>query len=126
MRLIVAPFAGVLACSATAAAGGDVYTVKMTIADQVAARAALLRQADVGDPALWESAPEAPDVSTALRCPDFHPKVSGVVVSGAAGVRYRQPGLVMHSFSEVFRTRSMVELNWRRSAGSRQYVGCVG
>ena len=124
--MLVAAFAGVLACSATATAGGDVYTVQMTTADQVAAQAVLLTQSDVGDPALWESGPEVPDVATALRCPKFHPKVSDIVITGAAAVRYRQPGLVMHSFSEVFRTTRMVELNWQRSATSPHYLGCVG
>jgi hypothetical protein len=123
--VVAAAIAGVLACTATATAGGDAITVQMTRADQIAARAALLRQADVGDPMLWESAAETPDVSTALRCPNFQPKVSDLVVTGAAAVRYRQPGLVMHSISEVFRTAKMLDLAWQRSAASPHYVGCV-
>jgi hypothetical protein len=123
--VVAAAIAGVLACTATATAGGDAITVQMTRADQIAARAALLRQADVGDPMLWESAAETPDVSTALRCPNFQPKVSDLVVTGAAAVRYRQPGLVMHSISEVFRTATMLDLAWQRSAASPHYLGCV-
>ncbi len=125
LRVLAAAFAGALACTATATAGGDDLTVHMPRADQVAAHAVLLRQADVGDPALWESGVETLDVSTALRCPDFQPKVSDLVITGAAAVRYRQPGLVMHSFSEVFRTAKMVDLAWQRSAVSRHYLGCV-
>jgi len=124
--LLAAVFAGALACTAVASAGGDAYTVRVTAADQVAARGALLRQSDVGDPALWETAAEQPDISSALRCPNFHPKVSDIVVTGAAGVRFRQPGLVMHSFSEVFRTTAMLDRGWLRSARSPHYVGCVG
>src|SRR6476469_6102827 len=124
LRVLAAAFAGALACTATATAGDDAFRLHMTKADQVAARAVLLRQADVGDPALWESSPETPDVSPALRCPDFRPKVSDLVVTGAAAVRYRQPGLVMHSFSEVFRTARMLDLAWQRSGVSPHYLGC--
>ncbi len=36
-------------------------------------------------------------------------------------MRFRQPGLVMHSVSKVFRLAK-----WRRSIRSPNYVGCVG
>jgi hypothetical protein len=123
--VLAAIFAALLACTATSAAGGDANRVHMTRADQVAAHAVMLRQADVGDPALWESGAETPNVSSALRCPDFHPKVSDIVVTGAAAMRYRQPGLVMHSVSEVFGTARMVDLTWQRAAASPHYVDCV-
>jgi hypothetical protein len=125
LRVLAAALAGVFACTAVATAGGDVSRVHVTPADQVAARAVMLRQADVGDPALWESGAEQPAVSTALRCRNFHPKVSDLVVTGAAAVRYRQPGLVMHSFSEIYRTAKMVDLVWQRSAATPHYLGCV-
>jgi hypothetical protein len=125
LRVLAVALVGALACTGTAAAGGDANRVHMNRADQVAAHAALLRQADVGDPALWETSAEKPDVSTAMRFPGFHPKVSDIVVTGAAAVRFRQPGLVMHSFSEVFRTAEMVDLGWQRAAVSPHYLGCV-
>jgi hypothetical protein len=125
LRALVAALIGACACTVSATAGEDAYTVHMTAADQVAARAVMLRPSDVGDPALWESGPEQPDVSSALRCANFRPRVSDLVVTGAAAVRYRQPGHVMHSFSEVFRTAKMLELDWRRSAASPYYVGCA-
>jgi hypothetical protein len=98
----------------------------MTPADQAAARAVMLRQSDVGDPALWESGAETPDVASTVRCGDFHPKISDLVVTGAAAMRFRQPGLVMHSVSEVFGSAKMLDLSWERAASSPHYLSCVG
>jgi hypothetical protein len=125
-RLLAGAFAGLLVCAASATAGVDGYKVRMNTADQMAARAVMLRQSDVGDPFLWESDPEQPDVSSTVRCRNFAPKVSDIVVTGAAAMRFRQPGLVMHSVSKVFGTARMAELQWRRSIRSPNYVGCVG
>jgi hypothetical protein len=123
--MLAGAFAGLLVCAASATAGVDAYKVQMNPADQMAARAVMLRQSDVGDPFLWESARETPDVSSTIHCRNFAPKVSDIVVTGAAAMRFRQPGLVTHSVSKVFRTERMAELQWRRSIHSPNYVSCV-
>lgn len=110
--------------SATAAtAGGDAYTVRMTPDGQVAARAALLTQADLGGG--WEGGPSKPQLSTGLHCRTYHPRLSDLVIVGAASAQYRQPGLQMHSDVQVFRTEKMVALDWRRTAAATRFLACL-
>src|SRR5438552_1972380 len=50
-----------------------------------------------------------------LSCPNYHPKLSDLVITGAAGARYRRSAFEFDSVSEVLKTRRMVALDWRRS-----------
>ena len=113
-RALAAVLAAALVCVVPAAAGVNAYTVRMTPADQAAARAVMLRQSDVGDPALWESGAEVANVKATVRAATSIRSISDLVVTGAAAMRFRQPGLVMHSVSEVFGSAE----DGRRSAGS--------
>jgi hypothetical protein len=112
-----------LAFAAVASAGGRSYTVHMTRDGQAAARAALLTTSDLGSG--WTGGARKPDLFTNLRCSNYHPKLSDLVIVGAASVRYRQPGLEVSSDSQVFRSERMVQKDWRRTAEAPHFVSCL-
>jgi hypothetical protein len=122
-RALAAAMVAALVCTAAAAAGGDAYTVRMTPDGQAAARAALLTKGDLGGG--WEGGPSKPQLSTGLHCRTYHPKLSDLVIVGAASAQYRQPGLLMHSDVQVFRTERMVALDWRRTAAATRFLACL-
>jgi len=112
-----------LVSTAAATAGRNSYAVRMTAEGQAAARAALLTKADLG--AGWEGGPTKPHLGSGLSCRHFHPKLSDLVIIGAASVQYHQPGLQMRSDSQVFRTEKMVRADWRRTAQGPRFVSCL-
>jgi hypothetical protein len=124
MRHLLIVTLGLLAFSAVALAAGDRYTVRTTKADTAAARAAMLTKRDLGSPADWKGGFEKPTFSPSLHCKGYHPRLSDLVITGAAKARYRQPGLEVGSDAEVFRSAEMMRLDWLRSAGSPKFLGC--
>ena len=115
----------VCAATATADAGVDQYTVQRTATGDAAALAATLKRADVGSATGWTGGPEKPDLSADPGCPNFHPKQSDLVVTGAAAATYKNVGLQMHSETQVMRTPKMVKLDWQRSAQSPNFLSCA-
>jgi hypothetical protein len=112
-----------LVCTTAATAGGDNYTVRMTPEGQAAARAAVLTKSDLGGG--WDGGSSKPQLSTGLHCRTYHPRLSDLVIVGAASAQYRQPGLQMHSDVQVFRTEQMVARDWRRTAAASRFMACV-
>jgi hypothetical protein len=108
----------------TATAGRDSYKVRMTAEGQAAARAVMPSKADIGAPSDWKGGPTRPDVSNGLKCANYHPKVSDLVVTGAAAVTYKQPGLVISVQAAVLASGKMARLDWKRSVGARHYADC--
>ena len=99
---------------AGAAAGGPgKQKVELNAADQAAARAVVLRMSDLGSG--WSGGRMKPDLSSQVTCPSYHPKVSDLVVTGAAASQFRGTGLVLANEVEIFRTAAMVDRDWRRS-----------
>jgi len=106
--------ATLLVVVAGAAAGGPgKQKVELNAADQAAARAVVLRRSDLG--AGWTGGRIKPDLSGGLTCPSYHPKVSDLVVTGAASSEFRRTGLALANEVEIFRTAAMVSRDWRRS-----------
>ncbi|HYY64448.1 MAG TPA: hypothetical protein VE688_07535 [Gaiellaceae bacterium] len=113
-----------LAACALAVAGDGQEPVKLTPADQAAARAVVLRRADLGSSG-WEGGATKPDLSSGLSCPNFHPKVSDLVITGAAQTTFRRSALVFGSLVVILRTRRMVALDWRRSFLAPGAIPCL-
>ena len=105
-------------------AGDGKPQIRFTAADQAAARAVVLRRTDLGSSG-WEGGPRKPDLSSTVSCAGFHPKVSDLVVTGAAETDFRRSGVELSSVVEVLKTRRMVRLDWRRSLLPRAVVPCL-
>jgi len=102
----------VLAASAAASDPGK-QKIELNAADQAAARTVVLRGSDLG--AGWTGGRIKPDLTSQVSCPSYHPKVSDLVVTGAAESQFRGTGIVVANEVEIFRTAAMVERDWRRS-----------
>jgi len=106
-----------LATAAAVWAGDGKYQIRLNAADQAAARAVVIRASDLGSSG-WQGGrvkPSLSDLSSGLSCPNSHPQPSDLVITGAAGARYRRSAFEFDSVSEVLKTRRMVALDWRRS-----------
>src|ERR671939_334739 len=106
--------ATVLVLAAGAAAGDPgKQKVELNAADQAAARRIVLRRSDLGPG--WTGGRIKPDLTSQVSCPSYHPKVSDLVVTGAAESQFRGTGIVLANEVEIFRTAAMVDRDWRRS-----------
>jgi hypothetical protein len=120
-RLLAVAVSAALVASATVAAGlagdGGRAKVRLTARDQAVARAVLIRRSDLRPSAGWTGGRIRPDL-TPPTCPNYHPKQSDLVVTGAAAVTWRMSGPTFRQFGSeatVLRTRRMVRLDWQRS-----------
>jgi len=130
-RLVVtALFAGLVAVVTSAVASSALQSgipnrerVRLNRADQAAARAAVLRRGDLGSG--WTGgARKAPPPST-VTCPDYQPKQSDLVRTGAAEARFQHTGLVLQTDAQVLKTRRMVARDWQRSVADPRSVDCL-
>jgi hypothetical protein len=115
--------------AATAAADGNVEQIHYTAVGQNAARVALLAQSDLSASTGWTRQAYKPDVAASqVGCAGFHPKVSDLVLIGAAGAFYSSktvPHVNFDSLVEVLRTSHMVQLDWQRTTASPKVGGCL-
>jgi hypothetical protein len=116
--------AAALTVCTLAVAASDNEPVKLNPKDQAAAKAVVLRRADLGSRG-WEGGATKPDLSSSLSCPNFHPKVSDLVITGAAQTSFRRSGLVFENLVVVLRTRRMVALDWKRSFLAPGAIACL-
>jgi hypothetical protein len=98
--------------------------IRFNPADQAAARAVVLRRADLG-PTGWTGGAVKPDLSSTLTCPGYNPKQSDLVVTGAAQSDFRHRGLALRSVAQVLKTRSMVARDWRRTVVGPRAFTCL-
>jgi hypothetical protein len=96
-----------------AASGTGKEKIELNAADQAAARAVVLRRSDLG--AGWTGGRIKPDLTSQVSCASYHPKVSDLVVTGAAASQFRGTGIALVNEVEIFRTAAMVDRDWRRS-----------
>ena len=80
---VVVATAVVLAAATAVFAGDGKEQIKFNPADQAAARAVVIRRADLGSSG-WVGGPTKPDLSSGPTCANYHPKVSDLVLTGAA------------------------------------------
>jgi hypothetical protein len=124
--------AGLIACvvaialgrAAAVRAGGGDAQIKFNPADQAAARAVLIRRSDLGSTG-WEGGRVKPDLAGGPSCPNYHPNLSDLVITGAAKSAFRRSGFEFDSTAEVLKTRRMVTLDWRRSVLAPGVVPCL-
>jgi hypothetical protein len=122
--------AAVLAAAAVTAGAAFADTgrkqIKLTAADQAAARAALVRRSDLpGAP--WLGGRIKPDLSQAPRtCRDYRPKQSDLVLTGIAenGFTRRDGRWYVNSEVQMVRTTRMLRLDWQRVVVAPRAIRC--
>jgi hypothetical protein len=112
-----------LTTAAVVLAGDGKEQIKFNPADQAAARAVVIRRADLGSS--WVGGPTKPDLSSGPTCANYHPKVSDLVLTGAARTTFQRTGFEFDSQSGVLKTRRMVALDWKRSVLAPGAVSCL-
>lgn len=115
-------FVVTLMTSSALASGGDSYQLRYNSTDQAAARAATLRRSDLQQSSRWNGWRRgATKVTLApTTCPTLRPRVSDLVITGAADAWWEQgPGFPdgpsLDNRSRVFATARMANLDVRRS-----------
>jgi len=121
---VVVATAVVLAAARAVFAGDGKEQIKFNPADQAAARAVVIRRADLGSSG-WVGGPTKPDLSSGPTCANYHPKVSDLVLTGAARTTFQRTGFELDSQSGVLQTRRMVALDWKRSVLAPGAVSCL-
>jgi hypothetical protein len=114
---------GALLLAAVAAA--DREQVHLTKAGQAAARAAVLRRADLGTSASWSGGAKTPSLTGEFPCASYHPRQSDLVLIGDAETMWRATGLAFDSEAQVLQTPAMVRLDWRRTVLAPQVFPCL-
>ena len=118
---------GAVLAVAAAAFGGppEKEQVKFNAADQAAARAAVIRRADLGSASGWHGGMKKPDLSAGPTCPNYQPKQSDLVLTGAAEADFTNTGVEFDSEAQVLQTAQMVMLDWKRSVQAPGAVPCL-
>jgi hypothetical protein len=113
--------------TSVAASGGDRgrEKIRFNAADQAAARAAVIRRADLGSASGWKGGATKPDLSPPPTCPNYHPKQSDLVLTGVAETDWTRGGVDFDSEAQVLRTARMVQLDWQRSIQVPGVVPCL-
>jgi hypothetical protein len=123
IALVCVAASAALATAAVVAAGDGKEQIRFNPADQAAARAVVIRRSDLGSSG-WQGGLVKPDLSS-LSCPNYHPKLSDLVLTGAAEADFRRSGFEFDSAGQVLKTRRMVGLDWRRSVLAPGAVSCL-
>jgi hypothetical protein len=113
-----------LATAPLVAAGDGKQQIRFNPADQAAARAVVMRRTDLGSSG-WQGGRVKPDLSSGPTCPNFHPKVSDLVVTGAAETVFHRSALEFGNVVEILQTRRMVRLDWQRSVLAPGAIPCL-
>jgi hypothetical protein len=124
--VVVAVLAAALVSTAIAGAEEN-YQFEYNAADQTAARAVALRRPDL---ALgWKGGFKKVRKSdlAPLTCRNYHPKVSDLVITGAADAVWQNAGTGSYAESSVnvLQTADMVRLDWQRSMAPAAARDCL-
>ena len=107
------------------AAVADKEQIHLTAVGQKAARAAVMKRADLGGATGWTGGSKKPDLSPGTGCANFHPKQSDLVLIGAAETVFKHPGVEFDSEAQVLQTPAMVRLDWQRTVLAPQVMPCL-
>jgi hypothetical protein len=102
-----------LLAAAAQAAPAEAPKKRFNAADQSAARAAVLKAHDLG--AGWKGSVKKGAVQTPSSCPGWKPKQADLVITGVAESEYAAQGAYVYSSAQVYKTKRMVALDWRRT-----------
>jgi hypothetical protein len=122
-RLLLVVAVALALAGAAAAGTADHNQVKLTAADQAAAKKSVIRLSDLGTG--WSGGAVKFDLNDTLVCANYHPKQSDLVLTGAAEAKYAIGGSQLDSVAQVFRTPDMVTTDWHRSVLNPQLVPCL-
>jgi hypothetical protein len=98
--------------------------VRFNAVDQAAAKAAVLRKADLGTSG-WSGGLRKPDLSSTMECAGYAPKQSDLVLTGVAEADYHHVGLELQSAAQVLKTRAMVARDWQRTVVAPKAFRCL-
>jgi hypothetical protein len=117
-----------VAAQAARAALTETPIARFTAADQAAAKAAVLRAADLGQG--WKGGlkknPKVPGVSPEEECPGlWEPKQSDLVITGLAESKFTSPGAEVSSTVQVYKTVRMWKLDWQRTIAHPGFLTCL-
>jgi hypothetical protein len=76
----------------------------------------------------WQGGPVTPDLSpSSVVCPDYNPRASDLVLTGAAGSDFHTPteSLDFDSETLVMKTANMVRLDFQRVFRAPRYFACL-
>jgi hypothetical protein len=123
-KLVLAAVLGA-ALVATGVALAEAPVVRFDPADQAAAKASVLRAADLGPG--WKGGLTKAEVDGADGCPEFKPKQADLVVTGLAESEFKhRPGaLNITSQAQVLKTKAMVRLDWERTVAHPAVLRCM-
>jgi hypothetical protein len=96
---------------------------RFTAADQAAAKAAVLKAADLG--AGWKGGLRKATVEGPPSCDGWNPKQADLLVSGAAESSFTTSGAMVSSSAMVYKTTRMAALDWQRTVAAPQVVKCI-
>ena len=122
--LLIALSLVALAAGAAAAATGEKEQIRLTKADQAAARRAVAARSDLGS-GTWTGGFAKPDLSQSAGCANFHPKQADLVVTGAAESDWSDQGLQLDTQAQILKTPAMVAADWRRTILAPGAVQCL-
>jgi hypothetical protein len=117
--------AGFGAAGLASAATADKEQIHLTAAGQAAARAVVIRKADLGTAAGWTGGTKKPTESPSPKCSGYEPKQSDLVKIGDAESEWKNGPLTLDSEAQVLRTAAMVRLDWKRSVLDPHVVPCL-
>lgn len=125
-RLAAAIVAAGVALAAAGTAFADKEKVQLTAADQAAAKATVLRLADLGGSGKgWSGGAKTPSPNSSLVCTNFDPKQSDLVLTGDAESAYQHTGLEFDSEVQLLKTKAMVKLDWQREVEQPALMPCL-
>jgi hypothetical protein len=122
--LAVVLAAAAVAAGSAGAAGGEKEQIRLTAADQAAARRAVAKRTDLGS-AGWQGGATKPDLSAAPTCANFHPRQRDLILTGAAESKWTYAGLEIDTEAQVLQKASMVRSDWQRTVVAPTAVPCM-
>ncbi len=121
---LVAAIGAVMSAAGAFAASSDKEQHKFNAADQAAAKSAIVLKADLGTTG-WQGGLEKPNLSPAPTCPNYNPKQSDLVLTGAAESDWKHEGLELDTEAQVLQTADMVEQDWQRTVADPAAIACT-
>jgi hypothetical protein len=102
-----------LLVAAAEAALAEAPRTRFNRTDQAAARTAVLKKADLGSG--WTGGVKKGAVHAPTSCAGWKPKQADLVITGVAESEYSAQGAYVYSSVQVYKTKQMVALDWRRT-----------
>ena len=120
--LLVAAAAALVHCAAALA---ESPVLRTNPADQAAAKAAVLKAADVG--AGWKGGARKADIQFESPCPEtWNPKQADLTITGAAESEFTHAGgETISTSAQVYETAAMLEADWARTVVAPAAIACL-